>query len=799
MVVNVGGNLNLAAQTSYALLQSNGTQTINFTGSGGVHQMNVLGGNNSSYSGASAGVESTGLQTISYDATGGGTLGIVVTGGSGVNNNQTAYVYNNADVQQYLNGVALYSCQSCATWNWAHIQSNGGQAISASTITINGGVGTSNAVAGNGNYANIQNKSTSVSQNITATGAISITGGTAPGNYNVTYPNDGVGNEAEIHSDGAQTIKAGSIALSGGGDSKTFGGAFLTGKLGQNITTIGDFSMTGGLSNAAGQYGIGAPAIIGEQNGENITLNIGGKMTMTGGAGSTSPALIGSAQGTPVISITAANISMNSGTGASSQIGVLTGVPAGSLSMTSTSGIAQDASSEINTASLVTSSTAGTILKGANAVSSFGASNSTSGDIALTNTANPLTLTGINNTGGGNVSVNNSGAISIAGTIATTGTVSVNSNGGSISSALAAGQTDISADTLQLVASTGLGTASAPLKLVTSNLNATTLAGVGNLSDTPTTAVTLVNFTTGDNSAVTYTQNGLDLKLTGTMSSLGGSVSIDPPVNFSMSNTAQVSSGGGAIAVQASGNVILATINAGSGAINLNAGGDVTAVSGGGPNLIGSAATVNIGGKAAFNTQVQKLDATVAGNFTITDTSGNVFSDVLLAPTVVQQLITTATATTITNSSSNSLSSTSNASSNVLGSLLNTNALTSGVGSNSSLNLLNTSGATIGGTIGSFGGNESTTLSTTSTGIGQSGNTGTSNAGSSGGSDQLGNSQSGSGQTDSGSASGNGSESSSGGSGSKDKDKEKSGAGTSKGGNDKDNSKGKSNAKPNKC
>ncbi len=370
MTINVGGNLNLTAITSQALLQSGGTQTINFTGSG-AQQMAIQGGNNSSYNGASAFVESSGLQTIAL--TGTGTLDILVAGGSGVNNTLNAYV----------NGVQADGtvCTSCATWNLASIYSYGGQTITATTIEVNGGVG------GNGNYASIHNASNSVAQNITTTGAISLAGGTNDAAsyalYNATYPNDSVTNSAEIHSDGTQIISAGStITMTGGGDANTLGGAFLTGKLGQDITTIGNLSMIGGLSNTGGQYGFGAPAVIGEQYGADIALNVGGSLIMTGGSGTTSPAMIGSAQGTPIISITATDISMTSN-GAISQIGVLTGGSAGVLSMTTTgpSGISEDASSKINTAYLnVTDSYGGASISlyGANQVGYVTASGSNS-------------------------------------------------------------------------------------------------------------------------------------------------------------------------------------------------------------------------------------------------------------------------------------------------------------------------------------------------------------------------------------------------------------------------------------
>ncbi len=415
--INVGGNLNLTATSNWTALQSNGTQTINFTGSGITHTMIIQGGNDSGYSGAAASVESSGLQTINYATTGASTLDIQVTGGSSNNLGQNAYVYTN-NVQGAL------ICNTCATWNWAAIQSYGGQTITATTIKVNGGSG------GNGNYASIENKS-SVAQHITTTGDIAITGGSSGGYFNSSYSNDGVGNEAEIHSDGTQTIIAGSITMVGGGDSTTFGGAMLTGKAGQSITTAGNLSMTGGGSSAVGQYGIGAPVVIGEESGTNITLNIGGSLIMIGDSGSTSPALIGSAYGTPAINITAADISMTNGAG----IGVLTGGPAGTLAMTATGvgGISQDSLSMMNTVSLVATASysgASISLLGLNQVGSVTASAdqsiayNTDGTVHLVSMTAPVGITvtstaasgsdiglGVLTSTGGDVSITADGAI----------------------------------------------------------------------------------------------------------------------------------------------------------------------------------------------------------------------------------------------------------------------------------------------------------------------------------------------------------------------------------------------------
>ena len=393
--------------------------------------------------------------------------------------------------------------------------------------------------------------------------------------------------------------------------------------------------------------------------------------------------------------------------------------------------------------------------------------------------------------------------------------------------AIVAGQ--ITAGSVQLSAATGIGSASTPLQLVTSNLNGTTNTGGINISNNPTTLVTLAKLTTSDDSAVTYKQNGQDLNLIGNMSSAGGGVLIDPPVNFTMSNTAQVSSGGGAIDVQASGNVVLAAINAGSGAVNLSVGGNVLSANGfTGSNMIGGLATINVGGNANFASQVQMLKVSGAGSFTVVDTSGTVYTN----DAVVQQAIAVVTAniSNITNNTTSSslTSSTSNgATSNSSTAPINSVALSSNIGASSAgtsntLGMLSSTGATIGGATGTFGGSDPSVTTPLTTGNVQFGSAATQSTGSSsgvtsstgttnsvtstgdtsssgvtsGGSSSDGtqsvNGQSGNGQSDNGAGTVSSSNNS-------DKDKSKNQKGTSNGGNDKDNSKGKHDAKPNKC
>ena len=226
--------------------------------------------------------------------------------------------------------------------------------------------------------------------------------------------------------------------------------------------------------------------------------------------------------------------------------------------------------------------------------------------------------------------------------------------------------------------------------------------------------------------------------MSGKVSSLGGSISIDPPAKLSMSSTASINSGGGSISLQATGNIELASINAGSGAINLTAGGSVSSANGFvGTNLVGGATTLTVGGNAYFSAQVLKLDTSgVMGIFSITDASGKVMvSGIGTTPATVEQLISTTTGnlTSLANNSSSvgtldNLSLTINA---LIGNTDSTSTNYSNI-----MSMLNASGATIGGTPGSFGSSDPTlvgsTLPTITSSKVPSGTSGTSNFGVSG-------------------------------------------------------------------
>jgi filamentous hemagglutinin family protein len=655
MTVNVGGNLNLIANTSQTLLQSNGTQTINFTGTGAVaHQMIIQGSNNSDHYGASANVESSGLQTISYDHTGGSagsTLDIQVAGGNANNNSLNAYVYiNNAQT-----GTSVCAnLTNCATYSGADIQSFGGQTISASTIEVTGGRN------GNGNNANIENKSSSsTDQYIHTTGLITITGGASGGYINLSYLNDGVGNEAHIQSDWTQHITAGSIALIGGGAVQ--GGAFLTGKVSQNITTTTNLSMTGGSSGTAGQYGFGAPAIIGEQYGANITLNIGGTLTMAGDGSTINPALIGSADGAyPVsVSITAAAISMTSG----SEIGVLTNGPAGTLTMTATAGnIFEDTSSAINMAKIFAydttalSSSGNISLGGANQAGQVTATSdnysityNSDGTAHLVMTApTGITVTSTTASGsnlylglltstGGNVSVTADGAIKDdngSGNNITANNIYLYSTNGGVS-----GQLAISADTR--VATGGVIDAEVdPNNLGGAAYGGISIRNVGATTATtgaPGSVVLTDNSINGGSTSFTHVGSIDDTLTSITATTKAGNISIGVTGNLTESGNISVTTPGLAT-VSAGGNMSITSGITTSGDLALTAGGTLdisgtsTSTSG---NLTLTAPTITVEGStsSSYNTQINASSSLTmsGGNITayqnVNISAGSILAD----------------------------------------------------------------------------------------------------------------------------------------------------------------------------
>ena len=110
---------------------------------------------------------------------------------------------------------------------------------------------------------------------------------------------------------------------------------------------------------------------------------------------------------------------------------------------------------------------------------------------------------------------------------------------------------NITADNLILGAVTGISTAE-PLELVVNSLTGTTTGGAINLSNTPTGTVTINGLTTGNASNITYAQTGQHLTIAEAISSAGGDILIDPPVDIAI-NANVTTTGIGTIIIQGSG------------------------------------------------------------------------------------------------------------------------------------------------------------------------------------------------------------------------------------------------------
>lgn len=355
-------------------------------------------------------------------------------------------------------------------------------------------------------------------------------------------------------------------------------------------------------------------------------------------------------------------------------------------------------SGPIVTPALSTQSVMGTTLTDVgNRIGNFQASNSTSGDISLLNTSAPLTLSGITNLANpGGVIIENTGKIRLAAPIRVAhGKAKLTAH-----SPITIDST-VTADGIELTA--GATTAAGDDLTVNGSLSSTG----GDIA-----------LSAGDN----LVQNA-------NVSSNGGSVTATAITGgISMALGTSTSTGGGALAYAApKGDVVLAVLNAGSGgAINLSAGGNVSAAPGStGANITGGIATINVGGKASFSTAVQKLDATVNGNFAITDTSGTVFSNTATSAPVVQQLITTATASSTNLTSNSSGIPGSNASRSSVVSNAATNNVTGATGDSTTPNPFVGASDTIGGKADTFGGME---IGTNTTGSGVAKDTGASSS-----------------------------------------------------------------------
>ena len=223
-------------------------------------------------------------------------------------------------------------------------------------------------------------------------------------------------------------------------------------------------------------------------------------------------------------------------------------------------------------------------------------------------------------------SVTLSAAGSIQGTVAT--------------SAGAPSGPDISAPQVSLSAATGIGKVGSPLKLVASALSVHTLAGPVQISNTPVAGVTISSLTTGDASDLAYMQSGQSLAISDVVSTVGGAVLIDPPTSLSMSPAASISSGGGAVVLQASSDISLSRVDAGSGSVSIaSSGGAISAVTSGN-NITAGSLRLAAPGSVQLAYVASSLDTSgVGGGLSVVNNSAASASVTALIASTIQPVL----------------------------------------------------------------------------------------------------------------------------------------------------------------
>jgi hypothetical protein len=135
--------------------------------------------------------------------------------------------------------------------------------------------------------------------------------------------------------------------------------------------------------------------------------------------------------------------------------------------------------------------------------------------------------------------------------------------------------TAITAPRIELAAGTGIGQALSRLQLATNSLSASTTSGPLQLHNTPSNAVTMSLMRNTSADATYYSQDGNALNIVGNITSSGGAITIDPPSSITMAESSSINSGGGAIDLQATGDMNLTRVNAGGGAVKIQTPGRV--------------------------------------------------------------------------------------------------------------------------------------------------------------------------------------------------------------------------------
>jgi hypothetical protein len=113
---------------------------------------------------------------------------------------------------------------------------------------------------------------------------------------------------------------------------------------------------------------------------------------------------------------------------------------------------------------------------------------------------------------------------------------------------------------------------------------------------------------------VAYSQIGQQLNISGSVTSAGGDIVIDPPTDLSMSPSALIQTVGGNINLLASGNITLATVNAPSGAVSIStSGGQIGSATPGVNNVTAASLTLAAPGDVQLLYAAQSVDTSAVG------------------------------------------------------------------------------------------------------------------------------------------------------------------------------------------
>ncbi|MDP2834180.1 MAG: filamentous hemagglutinin N-terminal domain-containing protein [Pseudomonadota bacterium] len=433
-------------------------------------------------------------------------------------------------------------------------------------------------------------------------------------------------------------------------------------------TAVAAIVFTGG---AAGNVQINEADAVSVQGTTTFGSNGGITITTAAGAGNGTITVNGtlSADGSGAINLTAAggaattDIVINGG-GVASTSGSITLLAARNITQTAVLGD----TNTINTAGNVSlTATAGSITGNNNLITGAQlAASAVAGSIDIDTTVafvtsaialnavtinetDAITLVNVQSTGLGDILVTAGGNLSAVSVVNANGAVTLNTNlasGGSISvgtvtatttvnmdadAAITDGGGMITAPTIILAANTGIGAAGNAVQLVslgTLALTADTAAGAIILNSDPTGLVTLNSMTTGDNGAIHYTQADNSLVVAGAITSVGGNITIDPPVDIDIN--AAITSSGGAILIEATDDI---RVNAGGSIASSNGTITITADFGnsgaGDFTQVAAAGTINAGSGlvtiSGVNVQIDDVQTT--GNAGITATGGNITED----------------------------------------------------------------------------------------------------------------------------------------------------------------------------